>query len=128
MYVGHWNLTTDILHNLRNAERILFLLYFLSYFFTTFKKSKNIMFNFKESSHDIVESSRYIQHDCSHMGTTEINWNSDAAMFPEKTDNTKKRTADAQVKHFWVYRFWASGRSITYVCGDTFILCRFVYI
>ena len=33
------------------------------------------MFNFKESSHDIVESSRYIQRDRSHMGTTEINLN-----------------------------------------------------
>jgi len=25
-------------------------------------------------------------------------------------------------------RFWASGRPIILVCGDTFILCHFVYI
>jgi len=28
--VLHWNVTTDILHNLRNAERIPFSLYFIS--------------------------------------------------------------------------------------------------
>jgi len=27
--MGHWKLTTDILHNLRNAEIIPFSLYFL---------------------------------------------------------------------------------------------------
>ena len=48
MYVGHWNLTTDILHNLRNAKRIRFSLYFLSQNITPFKrgKSKNIWFIF----------------------------------------------------------------------------------
>ena len=30
LYVGHWNLTTDILHNLRNAEIIPFSFYFIS--------------------------------------------------------------------------------------------------
>jgi len=29
VYVGHWNLATDILHNPRNAERIPSSLYFL---------------------------------------------------------------------------------------------------
>ena len=63
------------------------------------------MFNFKESSHDIVESSRYIQRDHSHLGTTEINLNFGRRYGSKKTDNAKKRTADAQAKHFWVYRF-----------------------
>ena len=30
---------------------------------------------------------------------------SGAAMAPKKTDNAKKRTADARAKHFLVYRF-----------------------
>jgi len=30
MYVGHWNLTTDILYNIRNAEITPFSHYFLS--------------------------------------------------------------------------------------------------
>ena len=29
MYVAHWNMTADKLHYLRNAEKILFSLYFL---------------------------------------------------------------------------------------------------
>ena len=101
LYVGHWNLTTDILHNLSNAERIPFSLYFLSQKITPLKqsKSKNIMFIVKEFSHDIVESSRYIPRDRSHMRTSEMDLNSGAFMTP------KKRTTDAQAKRVWVYLF-----------------------
>ena len=64
-YVGHWNLTTDILHNLRNAERIPFSIYLLSLNYTSFiRVSLNISCLFlAKSSHDIVESSRYIPRD-----------------------------------------------------------------
>ena len=65
-----------------------------------------------ESSHDIVESSRYIPRDSSHMCTTEIELKLDTVMAPKKTDNAKERTADARAKHFRVYRFWASCRPI----------------
>jgi len=37
-----------------------------------------------ESSHDIVESSRYIPRDHSHMCTTEIKLNLGAVMAPKK--------------------------------------------
>jgi len=39
-----------------------------------------------ESSHEIVESSRYILYDRSHMRTREIDLNSRAVMAPKKTD------------------------------------------
>jgi len=48
-----------------------------------------------------VESSRHILRDSSHMRTTEIY----LIRTPKKTDNAKKRTADARAKLFWVYRF-----------------------
>ena len=75
-----------------------------------------------------MESSRYIPRDHLHMRTTEIDFNSAAVMAPKKTDNAKKRTADARAKRFWVYRFWASGRPTIFVCEDTFMLCHFLYI
>ena len=37
-----------------------------------------------ESSHDNKESSRYIEHDCSHMLTTAIDLNLGAIMTPKK--------------------------------------------
>ena len=51
LYVGHWNSTTDLLYNPRNAERIPFSSDFLSQNFVDF---------------DIVKSSRYILRDRSH--------------------------------------------------------------
>ena len=36
---------------------------------------------------------------------TKIELNLGALMAAKKTDNAKKRIADAQVKRFWVYRF-----------------------
>ena len=45
------------------------------------------MFILTESSHDIVESSRYIPRDHLHMRTIEIDFNSAAVMAPKKTDN-----------------------------------------
>ena len=61
-----------------------------------------------ESSHDIVESLCYIPHYCSHMGTTEIAWNSDAAMVPEKTDITKNVLLMHEWNAFWciVFERW----------------------
>ena len=53
-----------------------------------------------ESSHDIVESSRYIPCDRSHQRTTEIELNSPAVMALKKTDNAEKRTTDARAKSF----------------------------
>ena len=53
----------------------------------------------------MLESSRYIPRDRSHMCTTEIELKLDAVMAPKKTDNAKERTADARAKHFRVYRF-----------------------
>jgi len=46
LWVGHWNMTTDRLHNLRNAERIPLLLYFYKFIPFELGKSKNIMFIF----------------------------------------------------------------------------------
>ena len=43
-----------------------------------------------ESSHDNVESSRYIEHDCSHMLTTAIDLNLGAIMTPKKRLTTLK--------------------------------------
>ena len=85
----------------------------------------------KESSHDSVESSRYIPCDRSHMPTTEIELNSAAVMALKKTDNAEKRTADARAKSFWVARFWASGRPIIYVSGVIilqFKLKRWIFV
>ena len=65
-----------------------------------------------ESSYDIVESSRYILRDCSHISTTEIDLYSSIVMAKKnnaKKNNAKKCTADARAKHFCVYRFWALG-------------------
>mgnify|MGYP000570820637 CR=1 FL=1 len=53
-----------------------------------------------ESSYDIVESSRYILRDCSHISTTEIDLYSSIVM--AKKNNAKKCTADARAKHFCV--------------------------
>jgi len=39
------------------------------------------------------------------MLTKEITFNLGAVMAPKKTDNAKKRTADARAKRFWVCRF-----------------------
>ena len=64
-------------------------------------------------------------HVTSRVTVTEIDLNSGAIMNPKKTDNAKKLTADARAKHFWVYCFWALGRSIIYVCGDMFITLPF---
>jgi len=38
------------------------------------------------------------------MRTTEIELKLGAVIAPKTTDNAKKRTADARVKCFWVYR------------------------
>jgi len=43
------------------------------------------------------------------MRAAEVELNSGAVMAPNKTDNVKKRTADARARRFWVNRFWASG-------------------
>ena len=59
---------------------------------------------FTESSHDIVESSRYIPRDRSHMRTTEI-FEFGRHYGSKKTDSAKKRTADAREKRFWAYCF-----------------------
>ena len=128
VYVGHWNLTTDILHNLRNAETIPFSLSFLSQTFTFILRLLSLKISclfLAESSHYIVKSSRYIPRDRSHMCNTEINLNSGTVMAKEILTI---RTPDAWAKHFLVYCFIASGRPIIYVCGHTFILCHFVYI
>jgi len=53
-------------------------------------------------SHDILESLRYIPHGGMHMCTTEIKLNLGSVMAPKKTDNPKKRTADAGAKRFRV--------------------------
>ena len=71
-----------------------------------------------ESSHDIVESSHYILHDCSHMLTTEIELNLGAVMAPRKTDNAKSIPLMFEQNAFG--RFLASVRPIIYVCGDNF--------
>jgi len=73
VYVGHWNLTTDILHNLRNAKRILFALF--SYILNGVSLKISSLF-ITESSLDIVESSQNIPRDHSHMHTTEMDLNS----------------------------------------------------
>jgi len=49
-----------------------------------------------ESSLDIVESSRFIPRDRSHMHTTEMELNLCAVMAPKKTNNAKKCTADVE--------------------------------
>jgi len=89
VYVGHWNLTTDILHNLRTPKEYRFLFIF----YRKILPLKICLF-LTESSHDIVESSRYITRDRSHMHTREIDLNSSALMAPKMNDNAKKRTAD----------------------------------
>ena len=63
-----------------------------------------------------MESSRYIPRDHLHMRTTEIDFNSAAVMAPKKTDNAKKRTADARAKRFWVYRFFWSVMRANNIC------------
>ena len=73
--------------------------------FYSWGKSKQSCLFLTESSHDIVESSRYIPRDRLHMRITEIDLNSGAVMAPKKTDNAKMRTADARAKCFWMYRF-----------------------
>jgi len=81
MYVGHWNLTTDILHNLRNTERILFrFIFYCKVLPPSNGISLKIRLFLTESSHDIVESSHYIPRDRSHMRTTGIEVNSGAVM------------------------------------------------
>ena len=47
----------------------------------------------------------YIPHDRSHMRTTEIELNLGAIIAPKKTNCTKKCTADARAKLFWVNHF-----------------------
>ena len=105
MYVGALEFNTDILHNLRNDEITPFSLYFLSQNFTRLQgvNLKISCLFLKESSHDIVESSRYIPRDPSCALQKYLN--SGAIMVPKKTDSAKKRTADARAKRFWVYRF-----------------------
>ena len=122
--LGHWNLTTDILHNLRNDEITPFSLYFLSQNFTRLQgvNLKISCLFLKESSHDIVESSRYIPRD----RNTEIELNSGAVIAPKRL--TRLKSVPLRLQRFCVYRFWASGSPILYVCGDTFILSHFAYI
>ena len=99
----HWY---TCITNLRNAERIPFrFIFFLKIIWPRLDRvSLKISCSFlTESSHDIVEYSRYIPCDCSHMRTAEIDLNSGAVMAS---------------KSFWVYRFSLSGRPIIYVCGD----------
>ena len=46
-------------------------------------------------------------------------------MAPKKTDTAEKRTTDARVKRFWVYRFRASGRPIIYVYSAILYISKF---
>ena len=84
--MGHWNLTTDILHNLRNAKRIPFHFIFYHKILPCLNgiSLKISCLFLMESSHDNKESSRYIEHDCSHMLTTAIDLNLGAIMTPKK--------------------------------------------
>jgi len=93
-------LTTDILHNLRNAERIPFLLYFRSKILPPLNgvSIKISCLFLTESLHDIVESSHYIPHDRLHMRTREIKLNLCAVIAPKETDNANARK---RILHRW---------------------------
>ena len=114
MYVGHWNLTTDILHNLRAPKEYRFLFIF----YRKILPLKICLF-LTESSHDIVESSRYITRDRSHMHTREIVW-IQAPLWLQKWMTTLKSVP-------LMYRFWALGRPIIYVRGDHVIAAKCHY-
>ena len=74
MYVWHWNLTTDILHNQKTPKeyRVRFIFYrnILLRLNGVSVSLKIACLCLTESSLDIVESSRYIPRDRSHMYST----------------------------------------------------------
>ena len=69
-----------------------------------------------------MESSRNIPRDCLHMRTTEIYLNLGDVTAAKKLTTLKsvplmlERIAFGCISRFWVYRFWALGRPILYVC------------
>ena len=77
-----------------------------------------------ESSHDIVESSRYIPRDISHMRTTEISLNSASIMALKRMTLLKTVPLMLEWNAFGCIVFEC--RPIIYVCGDTFRLILFI--
>ena len=58
------------------------------------------------------------------MRTTELDLNLGAIMAPKKSDNAKKRTADAQEESFRVYLFLASDR---YMCVEILLYSAILF-